>query len=305
MWRSQEMRKELKELHSRYAWLIIWPVVLFLLLKSCGGEAGSAAPDSDRLDNVIRYSVNSVSAYVSASAASSSSAEAIYGKLVAPPSGQESFPFPDETILGISAGTPKLKSTASNKSEMWSVPVDVTTDDGTQTWLQYVMITTDGAISVQDLPGLLPPPKSGDKPTVSAAGKGLTRVDAGSRIYISTKDFLNAWLTGAGDISRLAESQVPTFVNPPCDSIEKLTVTATDRSYSAGVGARAPALLTSGFLTRYFAVSRGRSPGHPSPASQGCARECAGQDRTRDKPEAAFQHRRHSTEKRLRRSKCC
>jgi hypothetical protein len=109
------------------------------------------------------------------------------------------------------------------------VPVDVTTDDGTQTWLQYVMITPDGAVSVQGLPGLLPPPKSGDKPTGSAAGKGLIQVDAGSRIYTSTKDFLNAWLTGAGDISRLAEPQVPTFVNPPCDSIEKLTVTATDQ----------------------------------------------------------------------------
>lgn len=230
MWRSAEMRKELGALHSRYAWIIIWPVVLFLLVKSCSGATHTATPDTDRLDNVSRFGVAAVSAYVSASAASNSSAESIYGKLVSAPSEQESFPFPDETILGISAGTPKLKSSESNKSEVWSVPVDVTTDDGTQTWLQYVTITTAGVLSVQDLPGLLPPPKSADKPADSVSGKGLTQVDAGSRIYISAHDFLTAWLTGNGDISRLAESSVPTFGKPPCDSIDKLTVDATDQS---------------------------------------------------------------------------
>lgn len=226
MWRSQEMQKELRGLHNRYAWVIIWPIMLILLFRSCGGGAGVDEPDTDRIDNIRRYGVESVSAYVSASAGASAAAEDIYGKLVAPLSDKESFPFPDETILGISAGTPKLKTTESNKSEIWSVPVDVTTDSGNQTWLQYVTITTDGALSVSDIPGLLPPPKSAEKPAESTTGKGLTQVTEGSQVYGTAKDFLAAWLIGEGDISRLAEKSVPAFQTKPCDSINGLKVDA-------------------------------------------------------------------------------
>lgn len=231
MWRNQEMKSELAALHNRYAWVIVYPILLFVLVRSCGGGGGgSIATDAARTDAITGFATSAVSAYVSASAANTASVEAIYGKLVKPESEKVSFPFPEETILGVYAETPQRKATRKDHSEVWLAPVRIVADDGIQTWQQYVTITDDNAVGVIGLPGRVPGPKTlaatAENVSGSGSGAGVLQVESNSAVYAAVRDFGLAWLDGDGDISRFAQPGIPVFATPPCSTPADLLISS-------------------------------------------------------------------------------
>lgn len=239
MWRGNEATSELGKQHNKYVWWIMWPLVLILLARSCGG-GGDQTGISETSDAVKGFGQSAIVAFVGSSPADTAGAESYYGPLVAPGRDGGGFPYPGETVLGVSARTPKDKGTLSDKSRSWLVIADVITDEGPQTWQQYVVVTEKNTFRVDGLPGFVPPEKlapldqiqsqQGGQGAQSCAntaaqsnsstgqqGQGLTQ---DSPVCTTLKDFFNAWLTGNGDLTRVANDSVPTFVTPPFDTVE-------------------------------------------------------------------------------------
>ena len=219
MWRSQIMRSELLSQHNKYAWVVAWPLILFTALASCTQSQGATASDTSEGDAVGRFGQKAITAYVSASPVDTGAVEAIYGPLVAPPGDDAGFAFPAEKVLGVIAGTPKLLVTRTDKTRVWSVSADVVTGSGEQRWQQYIAVTASGGYRVEGLPGVIPSDPTALPETADQQGHGLTKIDAGSAIYSTVADFFDAWLTGKGDLPRVASDSVPAFPKPPYNTV--------------------------------------------------------------------------------------
>lgn len=238
MWRGNVATAELSKQHNKYVWWIMWPIVLILLARSCGG-GDDQSDGTETLDEVKGFGQSAIVAFVGSSPADTAGAESYYGPLVAPGRDGGGFPYPGETVLGVSARTPKKKDTLRDKSTSWLVTADVITDEGPQTWQQYVVVTDKNTFRVDGLPGFVPPEKlapldqiqsqqggqgaqtcataTGQSASTSQEGQGVTQ---DSPVCQTLKDFFNAWLTGNGDLSRVANDSVPTFVTAPFDTVE-------------------------------------------------------------------------------------
>lgn len=223
MWRSQVMKSELLTQHNKYAWIVAWPVILCAALASCtqSCSAGSTASDSAERDAVQSFGQKAIAAYVSASPGDTVAVDNIYGPLVASQSDGAGFPFPAETILGVtSSGAPDLVASRADKSQVWNVRADVLTAKGEQRWLQQIIAVQDGSsYRVEGLPGKVPGAKMAAPPALDEQWSGLTKVDSGSPIYTTVADFIDAWLTGRGDLSRVANDSVGAFSEPPYDKV--------------------------------------------------------------------------------------
>lgn len=230
MWRSQEMQSELLSLHNRYAWFVVYPLLLLALIGACGRDSG-VVQDSASEGDVRDTGQEAVTAYVSATTTDSAAAEQIYGSLVTPvkaADGQEEpFPFPGLTVLAASSSKPELKETRSDKTKIWAVDVHVLTDAGALTYEQSVAETADQAYRVDALPGLMPPPRRAEVPETQQATANFAGVDPGTSVYTTVHDFFAAWLTGDGDISRVADTTVPLFPEPPYSTVTLETVNAS------------------------------------------------------------------------------
>jgi hypothetical protein len=224
------MKSELLAQHNKYAWVIAWPLILLAALASCtqSFSSGSTASDSAEKNAVQGFGQKAITAYVSASAVDTAAVTVIYGPLVAAPSDGTGFPFPAETVLGvIGAGDPDLVATRADKSQVWNVRVDVLTVRGEQRWLQQIVAIPGGSFQVEGLPGKIPGAKIVVPPAPDEQGHGLTKVDAGSPIYTTVADFFDAWLTGKGDLSRLAGDSVDAFSEPPYSKVSIDSVNAS------------------------------------------------------------------------------
>lgn len=231
MWRSQEMQSELLTLHNRYAWFVVYPLLLLALIGACG--RGSDVVDNSVSEGDVRDTgQEAVTAYVSATTTDSAAAEQLYGPLVAPvkaADGQtQPFPFPGLTVLAASSGKPELKETRSDKTKIWAVDVHVLTDAGALTYEQSVAETGDQAFRVDALPGLMPPPRRAEVPETQQAIANFVGVDPDTAVYTTVRDFFAAWLTGDGDISRVADTAtVALFPESPYSSVTLETVNAS------------------------------------------------------------------------------
>lgn len=240
MWRGNEATSELGKQHNKYVWWVMWPLVLILLARSCGGTPDTAGA-TETTDAVKGFGQTAIQVFVGSSPADTAAAEFYYGPLVAPGPEGGGFPYPGETVLGVSARTPVLKEKARpDKSQAWLVTADVITDDGAQTWQQYVVVTDKNTYQVDGLPGRVPPERmtplnqiqsqqggQGAQTCAKTTGQGGGTEQEGqqgvtqdSPVCGTLKDFFNAWLTGNGDLTRVANSSVPTFVSPPFDTVE-------------------------------------------------------------------------------------
>lgn len=231
VWRSQEMQSELLTLHNRYAWFVVYPLLLLALIGACGRDSG-AAEGSGSEGDVRDTGQEAVTAYVSATTTDSAAVEEIYGPLVAPvkaADGQtQPFPFPGLTVLAASSGEPELKETRSDKTKIWAVDVHVLTDAGALTYEQSVAETADQAFRVDALPGLVPPPRRAEVPETQQAIANFVGVDPDTAVYTTVRDFFSAWLTGEGDITRVADdARVPLFPESPFSRVTLETVNAS------------------------------------------------------------------------------
>lgn len=230
VWRSQEMQSELLTLHNRYAWFVVYPLLLLALFAACGRGSGTAG-DAASEDDVRDTGQTAVTAYVSATGTDSAAAEQIYGHLVAPTKaadGQlQAFPFPGLTVLAASSGKPELKETRPDKTKIWAVDVHVLTDSGALTYEQSVAETADQAYRVDALPGRVPPARQAEMPETQQAAAQFVGVEQGTAVYSTVHDFLMAWLTGDGDISRVADDTVPRFPQPPYSEVALETINAS------------------------------------------------------------------------------
>lgn len=229
------MKSELAAWHNSYAWWVAWPLILFAVLGACSHSCSAPAAGG----GVVKAKVNSFGqealvAFVSASPGEHGRAEVAYGSLVQPacdtsaaPARPDScgFPYPDQTVLGVADREPVLLGTRADKSQEWEVSAAVLATDGQQIWQQRVIVTAKGVYRLDGLPGVIPPEPT--EPPTSGA-RQLSKLDEKSAVYTTVKDFLNAWLTGSGDLSRVADTTtVAAFKTPPHDSVEILSVDAS------------------------------------------------------------------------------
>lgn len=237
VWRSKEMQSELLTLHSRYAWFVVYPLLILALIAACGGRSDGAG-DSSSDENIRDTGRAAVEAYVSATATDSAAAEEVYGPLVAPPKTsdgqQQGFPFPGLTVLSASAGTPRLVETRPDKTTIWAVEVHVITDTGMRTYEQRVAETVEPAYRVEGLPGRVPPPRRAPMPDKPLTDQQFAEVRADTPehstahdAYSTVKDFFDAWLAGKGDVKRLADASVPLFEQPPYSEVVLTSVSAS------------------------------------------------------------------------------
>lgn len=231
------MKSELLTQHNKYAWFIAWPVILLVALASCTQSySGNSTPSDMAERNAVQgFGQKAITAYVSASPADTAAVDGIYGPLVAAPSDGTGFPFPAETILGVTgAGTPDLVVTRTDKNQVWNVRADVLTVEGEQRWLQQIVAIPGGSYRVEGLPGKIPGAKIAAPPTPDEQGHELTKVDAGSPIHTTVADFFDAWLTGQGDLSRLASDSVSAFPEPPYSKVLIDSVNASRNTEKIG-----------------------------------------------------------------------
>lgn len=225
-WRSQIMKSEVLQQHNKYAWVLAWPMILLALLNSCTHAGEAASSDTTERDTVNGFGQKAISAYVSASPVDPAAVTAIYGAMVAAGRGG-GFPFPAERVVAVIGRTPMLQATRSDKTRVWSVSADVLTPDGAQGWQQQVLITAEGVLRVEGLPGRIPLAPAAVPDQDNEHGQELTKVEPGSPVYTTVSDFFNAWLTGKGDLNRVANDSIPAFSAAPYSRTTIESVTAS------------------------------------------------------------------------------
>jgi hypothetical protein len=216
MWRSEIARSAIAQNYHRYVWFAAWPLILLALFSSCGGHSGSdAGPDRTVQDEVTTYGATAVLSYLTATPGDGDRLSAIFGDLIAPPAGQQAIPLPRLSVL-----TSFANAKPAAQQGDWEVRVTAITTDGPSTWLVPVRASGAGYRPLQ-LPGLVPGLASG--PAVTPNASGPIDVEADSAIAVTLRDFFDAWLTGKGDLSRVADTTaVPAFTTPPFSKVQVL-----------------------------------------------------------------------------------
>lgn len=214
MWRSEIARSTIVAKYHRYVWFVAWPLIIAALFSSCTGHvAPSAGPDTTVHDRVTAYGASAILSFITAGPADASELTAIFGELIKPPTGQQSIPLPRQTVAA-SFASAKQQATPND----WLVELTAITPDGPVHW-QVPVRVFDAGYRVTQLPGIVPGPPTGPAVTVNAAAP----VDVGSDapVAVTLRDFFTAWLTGTGDLGRVADTTaVPRFAAAPFSRVK-------------------------------------------------------------------------------------
>jgi hypothetical protein len=244
VWRSEIAKTEIGALYQRYVWFVVWPLLIFLLIGACSRSCSPPAGDSDTTRvSASAYGAAAVLAYLTASPADLGKLTAIFGVLVKTPDGQ-GFPLPQETVVAAFTSGTEPQDVGKGRSG-WLVKETVITADGVQEW--QVPVVSDGTgYRAVTLPGVIPaPPTSASIP--SGASEKI-EVSNNSELSVTLRDFFAAWLTGHGDLSRVADTTaIPVFATPPYASVQVLsasTGTALPQDVSGSLSVAVTVLAT-------------------------------------------------------------
>ena len=220
MWRSDIARTAVAQHYQRYVWFVAWPLILLALFASCGGRSSSTAdPDGAVRDQVSRYGGAAILAFITAGPADGARVETFFGGLVKPPAGQQAIPLPRETVLASFASAEPQRAQGD-----WRVALTAVTSGGVVNWQVPVRVLPSG-FRVLGLPGLMPGLPTGPAVTVDAAAVVDPKSDA--PVAVTLRDFFTAWLTGSGDLGRVADvSSVPTFAAAPFSRVTVMEASA-------------------------------------------------------------------------------
>lgn len=242
-WRSEAAKSTLSEEHRKYAPYIAYVLILITFWVACTGGCSRGATDSTNTSDVKTYGLEALTAFIGASSSDHEAADIYYGALLKPPvvqgtnTGSSStsttgdplptaFPFPNQTVLAVIPSEPTRLGDRPDKSVSWLVSADILTPEGQSTWQQRVLAATDGTYRVDALPGTHPGIPAN---TPQASTASLSQLDAKSDVYRTLGDFLSAWLTGSGDLTRVADTTtVAAFKEPPYTSVQIISATANN-----------------------------------------------------------------------------
>ncbi|MGD9622192.1 MAG: conjugal transfer protein [Mycolicibacterium sp.] len=209
MWRSEIARSATTQYYHRYVWFLAWPLILMALFSSCGGHSvHDAGPDATVKDQVTTYGATAILSFITASPADAAELTAIFGELIKPPAGQQSIPLPHQTVLASFASAKQQ-----GKSDDWLVELTAITTDGPTHWQVPVRVSSS-RYRVTQLPGITPGLPTGPAVAVNAAAP--VDVNSDAPVSVTLRDFFTAWLTGTGDLGRVADTTaVQRFATPP------------------------------------------------------------------------------------------
>lgn len=224
MWRSELAKTEFRQQYNRYVWFVVWPVLIYLMVMSCSGPSGSGTgEDTTVRDGVTSWGSQAILAYVTASPADGDRLATYYGDLLKPPPGVKGIALPR---LHVRASTAYAKP--ADTPDDWNVYVTVVTDTASPTFMTTVRKYPSG-YTVLAVPSQVPGPAAGPAVSVNA-GSPVDVANIKTPLMSTLTDFFNAWLTGNGDLSRVANtSTVPAFVKPPASKVDIKDVTAAEQ----------------------------------------------------------------------------
>lgn len=211
LWRSEIARTAIAQNYQRYVWFVAWPLILLAVFAGCVRSAPTdGQADQTERQQVTDYGAVAILSFVTATPADSAKLSAIYGELIKPPEGQQGIPLPRRTVLASFASAEPPAS----KDDSWWVTLSTITADGQESWQVPVQVFPSGPRVLQ-LPGVVPGVSAGPAVAVKAAAPiDVTAKD--EAIAVTLRDFFDAWLTGRGDLGRVADTAtVPAFSAPP------------------------------------------------------------------------------------------
>jgi len=230
MWRSEIARSTFTENYQRYAWWVAWPLILLAVFSGCARSCSAPEQTTSQSaqQEITTYGATAILAYLTATPSDGDKLAVMFGELTKPPSGQQGVPLPRRTVLASFASAEPLGSEA-NPSD-WRVELTAITTDGTETW-QVPVRSFGASYRATQLPGLVPGLASGPPISVNAAAPievcdpGKSRQGEGpctdSPVAATLRDFFTSWLTGSGDLARVADtSRVPAFGSAPFSRVQ-------------------------------------------------------------------------------------
>lgn len=222
MWRSEIARSAITENYHRYVWFLAWPLIMLALIGSCAGRSTpNAGPDQTVQDEVTRFGASAILAYITTSPTDVGKLTPIFGEFIKAPANQHAVPLPRLTV---SASFASAKPTKDAPEGFWDVSLTAATTDGAVTYLMPVRKSASGYRALQ-LPGVIPGPAQGPAVAVNAAAP--IDVNSDAAVAVTLRDFFTAWMTGKGDLSRVADTKtVPVFATPPFIKVQLMTAYA-------------------------------------------------------------------------------
>lgn len=265
MWRSEIARKELAEKYHRYAWWVAWPLIVLAVFSGCARSCSSdpAATSYSVQQQITNYGSTAILTYLTATPADGSRLADVFGELTKPPTGQQGVPLPRRTVLASFANAEPAGGNADSAD--WLVELTAITTDGSETWQVPVRVFGD-AYRVTQLPGLVPglttgPPISADAATpIEVCSSTASRRGAGpctdSPIAATLRDFFNAWLTGNGDLSRVADTDaVQAFSSPPFSKAQIVSASSATQVPDQPAGDLTTSVIVWGAKTKTVQLS--------------------------------------------------
>lgn len=213
MWRSEIARSAITDKYQRYVWWVAWPLILLAVFSGCARSCSAPAATTSQTvqQEIITYGSTAILAFLTATPADADELTAIFGDLTKPASGQEGIPLPRRTVLASFASAKPFGG--KENSTDWLVKLTAVTPEGPETWQLPVRIF-GSAYRPTQLPGVVPGLASGPPITVNAAAPIDVKSD--SAVATTLRDFFSAWMTGSGDLGRVADiTRVPAFASSP------------------------------------------------------------------------------------------